>query len=123
MPSLAFMFLPAILGVSHYLLFVPVINTVLLLGAPMLPTRLVKISTYLQPGPFFSITFILINLKLLIILGLRNVIFHKEHQTYLNTMQQEEKSSMTRLRIQYRKHKMQAQQSPQIVFKTPDDDQ
>jgi hypothetical protein len=34
--------------VSHCLVFVPLINTVLLLGAPMLPTRWVKISTYLQ---------------------------------------------------------------------------
>jgi hypothetical protein len=37
-----------------------------LLGAPVLPTRWVKISTYLQSGTFLSITFMLINLKLLI---------------------------------------------------------
>jgi hypothetical protein len=44
---LAFMSLSAILGTSHCLELVPVINSVLLLGAPMLPTRWVKISTYL----------------------------------------------------------------------------
>jgi hypothetical protein len=64
---LASVFLPAILGTSHCLMFVPLINIVLLLGAPMLPTRWVKLSTHLQSGPFLSITFILINLKLLII--------------------------------------------------------
>jgi hypothetical protein len=37
--------------------FVPLINTVLLLGAPMLPTRRVNISTYLQSDRFLSITF------------------------------------------------------------------
>jgi hypothetical protein len=50
---------------SHCLVFVPLINIVLLLGAPMLSTRWVKISTYLQLEPFLSIIFILINLKLL----------------------------------------------------------
>jgi hypothetical protein len=64
---LAFVFLPAILGTSHCLVFVPLINIVVLLGAPMLPTQWVKLSTYFQSGPFLSITFILINLKLLII--------------------------------------------------------
>jgi hypothetical protein len=64
---LLLLFLPAISGTSHCLVFVPLINTVLLLGAPVLPTRWVKISTYLQSEPFLSITFILINLKLLII--------------------------------------------------------
>jgi hypothetical protein len=44
---LAFVLLPAILGTSHCLVFVPLINTVLL-GAPVLPTRWVKISTHLQ---------------------------------------------------------------------------
>jgi hypothetical protein len=34
---LAFVFPPAILETSHCLVFVPLINTVLLLGAPMLP--------------------------------------------------------------------------------------
>jgi hypothetical protein len=51
----------AILGTSHYLVFVP------LLGAPMLTTRLVKISTYLQSEQFLSIIFILINLNILIL--------------------------------------------------------
>jgi hypothetical protein len=48
---LAFVFLPAILETSHCLVFVPLINTVLLLGAPVLPTR------------FLSITFTLISLN------------------------------------------------------------
>jgi hypothetical protein len=60
-------FLPAILGTSHCLVFVPLINTVLLLGAPVLPMRWVKISTYLHSQPFLSIIFILINLKFLIL--------------------------------------------------------
>jgi hypothetical protein len=45
--KLAFVFLPAILRTSHCLVFVPLINTVLL-GAPTLPMRWVKTSTYLQ---------------------------------------------------------------------------
>jgi hypothetical protein len=49
---LAFLFLPGILGTSHCFVFVPVINTV---------------STYLPLEPFLSITFTLINLKLLIL--------------------------------------------------------
>ncbi|PNF22317.1 hypothetical protein B7P43_G02928 [Cryptotermes secundus] len=61
---LAFVFLPAILRTSHCLVFVPLINTVLLLGAPMLPMRWVKISTYLQSEQFLSMT---VNLELLII--------------------------------------------------------
>jgi hypothetical protein len=51
---------------SQSLVFVPLINTVLLLGAPMLPTWRVKIWTYLQSKPFLPIIFIP-NLKLLII--------------------------------------------------------
>jgi hypothetical protein len=58
---------PSNLRVFHCLVFVPLINTVLLLGVPMLPTRWVKISTYLQSEPFLPMTFILIKLKLLII--------------------------------------------------------
>jgi hypothetical protein len=53
------------LGMSDSIITI-IIITVLLLGAPMLPTRWVKISTYLQSETFLSITFILINLKLLI---------------------------------------------------------
>jgi hypothetical protein len=64
---LTFVFLPAICGISRCLVFVPLINNVLLLGAPMLLTRWVKISTYLQLEHFLSITFMRINLKLLII--------------------------------------------------------
>jgi hypothetical protein len=63
---LGFVFHPAILGTSNCLELVPLINTVLLLGAPMLSTPSVKISTYFQSETFLSITFILINLKLLI---------------------------------------------------------
>jgi hypothetical protein len=51
---LAFAFLPAILGTSQCLVFVPPINSVLLLGAPMLSTRWVKISTYLQSERFHT---------------------------------------------------------------------
>jgi hypothetical protein len=58
---LVFVFLLAVLGTSQILLFVPLTNTVLLLGAPMLPAWWVKISTYLQSERFLSI------LKLLII--------------------------------------------------------
>jgi hypothetical protein len=56
---LAFVFLPVILETSSCLVFAPLINTVLL-GAPMMPT-------YFQSETFLSITFILINLKLLTI--------------------------------------------------------
>jgi hypothetical protein len=54
------------LGASQRLAFVPQTNTVLL-GAPMLPTRWVKISTYLQSERFFFIIFYNFVLKLLII--------------------------------------------------------
>jgi hypothetical protein len=39
----------------------------------MLPTRWVKISTYLQSEPFLSITFILINLNLLILYNIMGI--------------------------------------------------
>jgi hypothetical protein len=45
-------FLPAILGNSRCLVLVPTINTVFLLGAPLLPMWWVKISTYFQLEPF-----------------------------------------------------------------------
>jgi hypothetical protein len=45
---LAFVFLPTILGTSHCLVFVPLTNTILLLG--------VMISTYLQSETFLSNT-------------------------------------------------------------------
>jgi hypothetical protein len=54
---LPFVSLPAILGTSHCLVFFPPINTVLLLGAPILPTRWASISTYLQSEQSLSITF------------------------------------------------------------------
>jgi hypothetical protein len=38
-------------------MFVPLINTVLLLGAPVLSTWWVKMLTYLQSEPFLSIIF------------------------------------------------------------------
>jgi hypothetical protein len=64
-----FVFLLVMLGISQRLLFVPLINTVLLLGAPMLPTWWVKISTYLQSERYLHSYFIIIYLKLLIIFG------------------------------------------------------
>jgi hypothetical protein len=42
-----FVFLPAMLGTPQRSELVPLINTVLLLGAPVLPMRWVEISTYL----------------------------------------------------------------------------
>jgi hypothetical protein len=55
---------PSNLRDSRCSALVPLTNTDLLLGAPMLPTwRRVRISTYLQPGSFLSITFTLINPK------------------------------------------------------------
>jgi hypothetical protein len=51
------MFLLAMLGTSEDLVFVPPIKTVLLLGAYMLPTWWVKISTYLQSELFLSVIF------------------------------------------------------------------
>jgi hypothetical protein len=57
---------PALLG-TYCLVFVPLTITVLLLRAHMLQTRWVNISTYLQLEPFLLITFILIDLKLLIL--------------------------------------------------------
>jgi hypothetical protein len=55
------LFLPAVFGTSNCSVFVPLINTVLL-GAPVLPTRWVKISTYLQTEQFLSDTLNLIEL-------------------------------------------------------------
>jgi hypothetical protein len=54
---LVFVFLLAMLGTSQSLAFVPQINIVLLLGAPMRPTWWVKISTYLRSEGFPSIIF------------------------------------------------------------------
>jgi hypothetical protein len=51
---LVFVILLTMLGTSQRLAFVPQINTVLLLGAPMLPTWWVKSSTYLQSEWFLS---------------------------------------------------------------------
>jgi hypothetical protein len=48
-------------GNSHCSVLVPLTNTVLLLGAPMLPTWLVKISIYLHLEAFILITSILLN--------------------------------------------------------------
>jgi hypothetical protein len=57
---LAIVFLPAISGDSRCSELVPLTNTVLLLGAPMLPTLWVKISTYLHLELFLLITFMLL---------------------------------------------------------------
>jgi hypothetical protein len=72
--TLAFVLLPAFLGTSYCLVIDPLINTVLLLGSPMLPTQSLEISTYLQSGPFLTIIFILIILKLLIFVHVPNVL-------------------------------------------------
>jgi hypothetical protein len=47
----------AMFGTSQRLASVPLTNIALLLGAPMQPTRWVKISTYLRPERFLSIIF------------------------------------------------------------------
>jgi hypothetical protein len=60
-----FVTLLAMFGTSRRLAFVPQVNTVLLLGAPMLPTRWLKILTYLQLERFLF--FIFYNLTLLIL--------------------------------------------------------
>jgi hypothetical protein len=57
---LAFVFLPAISVDSRCSALVPLTNTVLLLGAPMLPTWRVMISTYLHLEPFLLITYMLL---------------------------------------------------------------
>jgi hypothetical protein len=58
---LTFVFLPALSGNSHCSVLVPPINTVLLLGAPVLPTwRWAKISTYLHVELFLLITSIVL---------------------------------------------------------------
>jgi hypothetical protein len=54
-----FVSLLAMFGTSQSLAFVPQINTVPMLGAPMLPTRWVKISIYLQSERFLFIINIL----------------------------------------------------------------
>jgi hypothetical protein len=64
---LVFVSLLAMFGISQRLAFVPQINTLPLLGAPMLPTWWVKILTYLQSKRFLFITFYNLVLKLLII--------------------------------------------------------
>jgi hypothetical protein len=53
-------------GISQRLVFAPQINTVLLLGAPMLPKWWVKIWTHLQSERFLFIIFYNLVLKLLI---------------------------------------------------------
>jgi hypothetical protein len=54
---LAFVFLFVVLRTLHRLVFVSLINNVLLLCTPMLPTWWVKNSTYLQSERFLSIIF------------------------------------------------------------------
>jgi hypothetical protein len=50
-----FVFMLAMLRTSQSLVFVPLINTVLLLGAPVLPMWRIKISTYSKSERFLSI--------------------------------------------------------------------
>jgi hypothetical protein len=64
---LVFVSLLAMFGTSQRLAFAPLTNTILRLGAPMQPTRWVKISTYLQSERFLSIIFYNLVLRLLII--------------------------------------------------------
>jgi hypothetical protein len=64
---LVFVSLLAMLGTSQSLAFVPLTNTVLLLGAPMQPKRWLKILTYLQSERFLTIIFYNCVLKLLVI--------------------------------------------------------
>jgi hypothetical protein len=68
---LVFVSLLAVLGTSQCLAFVSQTNTILRLGAPMLPTWLVKISTYLQSVRFlfFILVFCNLALELLIIVN------------------------------------------------------
>jgi hypothetical protein len=54
---LVFVCLLAMFGTSQRLAFIPLTNTVLLLGAPILPKWWVKISTYLQSLRFIFIIF------------------------------------------------------------------
>jgi hypothetical protein len=49
---LNFMFLQAIVGTSHCLVFVPLINPIPVFGAPVLSTLWVNIRTYLRSEPF-----------------------------------------------------------------------
>jgi hypothetical protein len=49
-------------------MLVPLINTVLLLGGPILPIWCVKISTYLHLEPFLLITYMLLILDRIIII-------------------------------------------------------
>jgi hypothetical protein len=63
-----FVSLFAMFGTSQRLAFVPQINTVLVLGAPMQPTWWVKILTYLQAERFLFIIFYNLNLLLLLLL-------------------------------------------------------
>jgi hypothetical protein len=64
-------------GTSQRLAFVPQINTVLLLGAPMQPTWWVKILTYLQSEQFLFIIFYNLNLLLLLLLLLSSLLIDK----------------------------------------------
>jgi hypothetical protein len=64
---LVFVSLLAMLGTSQHLAFVPQINTVLLLGAPMVPTWWIKISIHLQWERFLSVIFYNLVLKIFII--------------------------------------------------------
>jgi hypothetical protein len=66
---LAFVFLPAIYGDSRCSASVPLTNTVLLLGVPMLPTWWVKISTYLHLEPFHLIAYMLLVLDRILLLS------------------------------------------------------
>jgi hypothetical protein len=67
------MFLPATSGNSHCSVLVPLINTALLLSAPMLPTCCVKILTYVHLEPFLLIAFMLL---------IVDIIYYHHHYYY-----------------------------------------
>jgi hypothetical protein len=80
---LAFVFLPAISGDSHCPALVPLTNTVVLLGPPMLPTWWVKISTYLHLEPFLLIAYMHLVLdRLLLLLLCYNFRCYNSYQHY-----------------------------------------
>jgi hypothetical protein len=82
--TLTFVFLPAVSGNSQCSVRVPLTNTVLLLGAPMLPTwRWVKISTYLHLELFHSIAYMLLILDRILLLLCSSFVFNSDmHYCY-----------------------------------------
>jgi hypothetical protein len=73
-----FVSLLAMFGTSQRLAFVPLTNTILLLGAPMQPTWWVKILTYLQLERFLFIIFynLVFTLSIIVKAVVYNPYFH-----------------------------------------------